>query len=97
MSAWAVELLAARIANRDFGIPTPPRVEMVESEWIEGTSLQAPDQTPESGCPPSAPTEAVAYTRASGFLRVETRDIKKPCQMALPIIKGVIMRVPLPS
>ena len=39
MGAWAVELLAARIANRDFGIPANPRTEMVESEWIEGQSL----------------------------------------------------------
>ena len=39
MGAWAVELLAARIANRDFGIPASPRIEMVESEWIEGGSL----------------------------------------------------------
>lgn len=41
MGAWAVELLAARIANRDFGIPTEPRTEMVESEWIKGESLLA--------------------------------------------------------
>jgi LacI family transcriptional regulator len=40
MGAWAVELLAARIANRDFGIPTTPRVEMVESEWVDGDSLR---------------------------------------------------------
>lgn len=40
MGAWAVELLAARIANRDFGIPSTPRVEMVESEWIDGHSLR---------------------------------------------------------
>jgi LacI family transcriptional regulator len=39
MGAWAVELLAARIANRDFGIPASPRIEMVESVWIEGGSL----------------------------------------------------------
>jgi LacI family transcriptional regulator len=39
MGAWAVELLAARIANRDFGFPKYPRIEMVESEWVEGTSL----------------------------------------------------------
>jgi len=37
---WAVELLAARIANRDFGIPLDPRVEMVESQWHEGNSLR---------------------------------------------------------
>ncbi|HTL66951.1 MAG TPA: LacI family DNA-binding transcriptional regulator [Lacunisphaera sp.] len=39
MGAWAVELLAARIANRDFGIPANPRIELVESEWIDGGSL----------------------------------------------------------
>jgi LacI family transcriptional regulator len=39
MGAWAVELLAARIANRDFGIPASPRVEMVESRWVDGGSL----------------------------------------------------------
>jgi LacI family transcriptional regulator len=39
MGAWAVELLAARIANRDFGIPASPRVELVESRWVEGGSL----------------------------------------------------------
>ncbi len=39
MGAWAVELLAARIANRDLGVPTHPRIEMVESEWIDGDSL----------------------------------------------------------
>ena len=42
MGAWAVELLAARIANRDFGIPASPRIEMVEGEWVEGGSLQPP-------------------------------------------------------
>jgi LacI family transcriptional regulator len=40
MGAWAVELLAARIANRDFGIPSHPRIEMVESRWIEGRTLR---------------------------------------------------------
>ena len=40
MGAWAVELLAARIANHDFGIPASPRTEMVESEWIEGSTLR---------------------------------------------------------
>jgi LacI family transcriptional regulator len=39
MGAWAVELLAARIANRDFGIPASPRTELVESEWVKGSSL----------------------------------------------------------
>jgi LacI family transcriptional regulator len=40
MGAWAVELLAARIANRDFGIPANPRTELVESEWVNGDSLR---------------------------------------------------------
>jgi LacI family transcriptional regulator len=39
MGAWAVEMLAARIANRDLGLPSHPRIEMVESEWIDGGSL----------------------------------------------------------
>lgn len=39
MGAWAVELLAARIANNDPGIPANPRIEMVESQWVEGDSL----------------------------------------------------------
>lgn len=39
MGAWAVELLAARLANHDLGIPACPRTEMVESEWVEGGSL----------------------------------------------------------
>jgi LacI family transcriptional regulator len=39
IGAWAVELLAARIANRDLGIPAIPRIEMVESQWIDGPSL----------------------------------------------------------
>lgn len=42
MGAWAVELLAARIANHDFGIPAHPRTELVESEWVEGGSLRNP-------------------------------------------------------
>jgi LacI family transcriptional regulator len=40
MGEWAVELLMARIMNRDFGIPNSPRIEMVESRWIEGRSLR---------------------------------------------------------
>jgi LacI family transcriptional regulator len=40
MGAWAVELLASRIAYRDFGIPRNPRIEMVESEWIDGRTLR---------------------------------------------------------
>ena len=45
MGAWAVELLAARIANRDFGIPAHPRIEMVESHWIEGRTLRPPPRS----------------------------------------------------
>ncbi len=40
MGAWAVELLAARIASRDFGRPANPRIELVESRWVEGGSLR---------------------------------------------------------
>jgi LacI family transcriptional regulator len=40
MGAWAVELLVARIINRDLGIPVHPRIEMVQSEWMEGASLR---------------------------------------------------------
>jgi LacI family transcriptional regulator len=40
MGSWAVELLAARIANHDLGIPVNPRTEMVESEWVNGDSLR---------------------------------------------------------
>ena len=41
IGAWAVELLVARIMNRDFGIPANPRTEMVEREWIDGRTLRA--------------------------------------------------------
>jgi len=37
---WAVELLVERMANRDFGFPASPRVEMVESLWVDGGSLR---------------------------------------------------------
>ena len=40
MGAWAVELLAARIANRDLGVPASPRIEMVEGEWVQGETLR---------------------------------------------------------
>jgi len=36
----AVELLVMRITNRDFGLPSSPRVEMVESVWVKGKSLR---------------------------------------------------------
>jgi len=40
IGAWAVELLVSRIMNRDFGIPTNPRIEMVERQWIDGKTLR---------------------------------------------------------
>lgn len=40
LGRWAVELLVMRILNRDFGVPESPRVEMVESIWVEGSSLR---------------------------------------------------------
>ena len=43
MGAWAVEMLVSRIMNQDFGIPENPRIEMVESRWIEGETLKASD------------------------------------------------------
>ena len=42
MGVWAVDLLVARIRNRDFGIPKHPHIEMVEGCWVEGQSLRAP-------------------------------------------------------
>ncbi|HEY3756836.1 MAG TPA: LacI family DNA-binding transcriptional regulator [Opitutaceae bacterium] len=40
IGAWMVELLAARIASRDFGIPANPRLEMVQGRWIPGRTLR---------------------------------------------------------
>jgi len=40
MGTWAVELLASRIANRDLGIPEHPRIEMIESLWVDNRSLR---------------------------------------------------------
>jgi DNA-binding LacI/PurR family transcriptional regulator len=45
MGTWAVELLVGRILNQDFGIPTNPRIEMVESRWVEGKTLRPPSGT----------------------------------------------------
>lgn len=39
IGAWAVELVVARIMNRDFGIPAAPRIELVDSVWVDGASL----------------------------------------------------------
>ncbi|PTY00378.1 LacI family DNA-binding transcriptional regulator [Opitutus sp. ER46] len=40
IGAWAVELLVSRIMNRDLGIPTNPRIEMVERHWVDGKTLR---------------------------------------------------------
>jgi DNA-binding LacI/PurR family transcriptional regulator len=40
IGSWAVELLVSRIMNQDFGIPENPRIELVESHWVDGTSLR---------------------------------------------------------
>jgi len=40
MGTWAVELLASRIANRDLGIPAHPRIEMIESLWVDERTLR---------------------------------------------------------
>ncbi|MGH7994889.1 MAG: LacI family DNA-binding transcriptional regulator [Opitutaceae bacterium] len=40
MGAWMVELLASRIASRDFGVPAIPRQEMVEGTWVRGRTLK---------------------------------------------------------
>jgi LacI family transcriptional regulator len=40
MGTWAVELLASRITNRDTGIPVHPRIEMIESLWVDDRSLR---------------------------------------------------------
>lgn len=40
IGAWSVELLVSRIMNRDFGIPSHPRIEMIERRWITGKSLR---------------------------------------------------------
>jgi DNA-binding LacI/PurR family transcriptional regulator len=39
MGARMVELLSSLIMSLDIGFPSHPRIEMVESDWIEGTSL----------------------------------------------------------
>ena len=38
---WAVEMLESRMTYRDYGIPEYPRIEMVESSWVEGQTLRA--------------------------------------------------------
>jgi DNA-binding LacI/PurR family transcriptional regulator len=42
IGAWSVELVVSRIMCRDFGIPTHPRIEMVERTWVDGASLRPP-------------------------------------------------------
>ncbi len=40
MGTWAIELLVSRLMNQDFGIPLNPRIEMVESQWLDGKTLR---------------------------------------------------------
>jgi len=40
MGAFAVEVLLSRILHQDFGIPTHPRIQMVEGIWVEAGSLR---------------------------------------------------------
>ena len=40
MGAWMVEMLAGRVASRDFGIPAIPRLEMVQGRWVAGRTLR---------------------------------------------------------
>ncbi|HEY3755709.1 MAG TPA: LacI family DNA-binding transcriptional regulator [Opitutaceae bacterium] len=40
MGARAVELLASLILSLDIGFPEHPRIEMIESDWIDGPSLK---------------------------------------------------------
>jgi LacI family transcriptional regulator len=40
MGVLAVELLVSRIVSVDFGFPSNPRIEMVESVWLDGQSLR---------------------------------------------------------
>ncbi len=42
LGEWMVELLVARIMNRDFGLPSHPRIEMIEMDWVDGQSLRPP-------------------------------------------------------
>lgn len=37
---WCVELLVERILHHDLGLPTVPRLQLVESQWLKGTSLR---------------------------------------------------------
>ncbi len=46
MGAWTIELLVARITHQDFGIPSHPRIEMVEGRWIDGRSLELQAKAP---------------------------------------------------
>ena len=40
MGARMVELLASLVMNEDLGFPTHPRIEMVESDWVDAGSLR---------------------------------------------------------
>lgn len=49
MGARMVELLASLIMNLDIGFPAHPRIEMVESDWLEGGSLRGQTPRPPPG------------------------------------------------
>jgi DNA-binding LacI/PurR family transcriptional regulator len=40
IGGWSVELVVSRIMNRDFGLPAHPRIEMVERQWVPGSTLR---------------------------------------------------------
>ncbi|MBI5383006.1 MAG: LacI family DNA-binding transcriptional regulator [Opitutae bacterium] len=40
VGARAAEMLVARMREHEFGLPTQPRLELVEMEWVEGNTLR---------------------------------------------------------
>lgn len=50
MGAWAVESLVSRINSRDFGIPENPRIEMVESRWVNGKTVRPAEIAAVAAC-----------------------------------------------
>jgi DNA-binding LacI/PurR family transcriptional regulator len=67
---WAVELLVSRIMHQDFGIPRIPRIELVESEWVEGSSLRRREAAPVTEWPLQGRPDTDAYESES--LRART-------------------------
>jgi DNA-binding LacI/PurR family transcriptional regulator len=51
MGSRMVELLVSLIINLDIGFPIHPRIEMVESDWVEGTSLAKLPAAPRQSLP----------------------------------------------